>query len=342
MQLALPSDSKATYVSRLMIAGMAVAGASLFAMTAPTPTGPLVQQRDVKLAAGELDWSTVIFDTEANLADLQTEATKGSTDLSTALGNVSEHFGTQITDALTGFESGIQNSLYGGWYGSDDGYVFGLLGGTVTNPATGISETNSLIGLLSADFQAGNSEQAYSDVNAYMLEVTDHTLRPLLSPLVDETSDSGVTTNSIPVELSQIQTSLLQTFGDYNELKDGLQSVLSPEITAQLVLTKDLDTISADFTAGDTTQGMSDLNNLSSDVFGALINGADVGTNPVDGSPQFFSGLLGDGSLLQHLVLTWPEQFVTALGTLGESTTSLTADAVGSAVPDLFTGLLSF
>jgi hypothetical protein len=325
-----------------MIAGVAVAGASLFAMTAPTPAGPQVQHRDVQLTAGELDWSTVISDTEANLADLQTEAAKGSTDLSTALGNVSEHFGTQITDALTGFESGIQNSLYGGWYGSDDGYVFGLFGGTVTNPATGISETNSLIGLLSADFQAGNSEQAYSDFNAYTLEVTDHTLRPLLSPLVDETSDSGVTTNSIPVELSQIQTSLLQTFGDYNELRDGLKALLSPEITAQLVLTKDLDTISADFTAGDTTQGMSDLNNLSSDVFGALINGADVGTNPVDGSPQFFSGLLGDSSLLQHLVLTWPEQFVTALGTLGESTTALTADAVGSTVPDLFTGLLSF
>jgi hypothetical protein len=324
-----------------MIAGVAVAGASLFAMTAPTPTGPQVRHRDVQLTAGELDWSTVISDTEANLADLQTEAAKGSTDLSTALGNVSEHFGTQITDALTGFESGIQNSLYGGWYGSDDGYVFGLFGGTVTNPATGISETNSLIGLLSADFQAGNSEQAYSDFNAYTLEVTDHTLRPLLSPLVDETSDSGVTTNSIPVELSQIQTSLLQTFGDYNELRDGLKALLSPEITAQLVLTKDLDTISADFTAGDTTQGMSDLNNLSSDVFGALINGADVGTNPVDGSPQFFSGLLGDSSLLQHLVLTWPEQFVTALGTLGESTTALTADAVGSTVPDLFTGLLS-
>ena len=342
MQLAFPSDSKAAYTSRLMIAGAAVAGASLFAMNAPTPAGPQVQHRDVQLTAGELDWATVISDTEANLADLQTEAAKGSTDLSTALGNVSEHFGTQITDALTGFETGIQNSVYGGWYGSDDGYVFGLFGGTVTNPATGISETNSLIGLLSADFQAGNSEQAYSDFNAYTLEVTDHTLRPLLSPLVDETSDSGVTTNSIPVELSQIQTSLLQTFGDYNELRDGLKALLSPEITAQLVLTKDLDTISADFTAGGTTQGMSDLNNLSSDVFGALINGADVGTNPVDGSPQFFSGLLGDGSLLQHLVLTWPEQFVTALGTLGESTTSLTADAVGSSVPDLVTGLLSF
>jgi hypothetical protein len=317
VQLALPSDSKTAYLSRLMIAGVAVAGASLFAMGSADSTAPQVRHAAIKLTAGELDWSTVISDTEANLADLQTEAAKGSTDLSTALGNVSEHFGTQITDALTGFESGIQNSLYGGWYGSDDGYVFGLFGGTVTNPDTGISETNSLIGLLSADFQAGNSEQAYSDFNAYTLEVTDHTLRPLLSPLVDETSDSGVTTNSIPVELSQIQTNLLQTFGDYNELRDGLKALLSPEITAQLVLTKDLDTISADFTAGDTTQGMSDLNNLSSDVFGALINGADVGTNPVDGSPQFFSGLLGDGSLLQSLLLTWPEQFVTALGSLG-------------------------
>jgi hypothetical protein len=314
VQLALPSDSKAAYTRRLMIAGAAVAGASLFAMTVPTPVGPQIRHRDVQLTAGELDWATVISDAQANLADLQTEAAKGSTELSTALGNVSDHFGTQITDALTGVESGIQNSLYGGWYGSDDGYVFGLFGGTVTNPATGISETNSLIGLLSADFQAGHAEQAYSDFNAYTLEVTDHTLRPLLSPFVDETDDSGVTTNSIPVELSQIQTNLLQTFGDYNELKDALQSVLSPEITAQLVLTQDLDTIGADFTAGDTTQGLSDLNNLSSDVFGALLNGADVGTNPVDGLPQFFSGLLSDGSLLEHLALTWPEQFVTALG----------------------------
>jgi hypothetical protein len=300
-----------------MIAGVAVAGTSLFAMNAPTPAGPQVQHRAVKLAAGELDWATVISDAQANLVGLQGDALKGGGDLSTALGNVSDHFGTQITDALTGFESGIQNALYGGWYGGDDGYVFGLFGGTVTNPATGISETNSLIGLLSADFQAGNSEQAYSDFNAYTLEVTDHTLNPLLAPLVDETDDSGVTTYSIPVELSQIQTNLLQTFGDYDELKGALQSVLSPEITAQLVLTQDLDTIAADFAANNTTQGMSDLNNLSSDVFGALLNGADVGTNPVDGMPQFFSGLLSDGSLLQSLLLTWPEQFVTALGSLG-------------------------
>src|SRR5271168_1410283 len=217
-----------------MIAGVAVAGASLFAMNAPTPTGPLVQQRDVKLAAGEVDWTTFLANVNDNLATLQSEgATKGSTDLSTALGNVSENFSTQITTALTGFESGIQNSLYGGWFGDDDGYVFGLFGGTVTNPDTGVSETNSLLGLLSGDFQAGNTEQAFSDLNAWELETVDHTLNPLLSPLVNETSDSGVTTYGIPFELSQVHTNLLGTFADYDELKDALQSVLSPEITTQ-------------------------------------------------------------------------------------------------------------
>lgn len=317
MQLALPSDSKATYVSRLMIAGVAVAGASLSAMNAPTPSGPQVQHRTVKLAATEVDWSTVISDAEANLTELQSEGAKGSADLSTALGNVSESFGTQISTALTGFETGIQNSLDGGWYGDDDGYVFGLFGGTVTNPATGISETGSLLQQLSTDFQGGNTLQAFSDFNAWSLETVDHTLNPLLAPIVDETSDSGVTTYSIPVELSQVQTNLLETFGDYDELKAALQSVLSPEISAMFALTNDVDTIGTEFAAGDTTQGLSDLNNLSSDVIGALVNGYDAGTNPFDGAEELFPGLLNDGSLLQSLLLTWPEQFVTALGSLG-------------------------
>jgi hypothetical protein len=326
-------------LNRLAIAGAAVVGAGFIAMNPATPAGPPVQHHDVQLAAAEIDWATVIADTQANLAALHSDAVTGGGDLSTALGNVSEHFGSQITSALSGFATGVENALYGGWYGGDDGYVFGLFGGTVMGPDGPM--TNSLLGLLSADFQAGNSEQAFSDVNAYTLEVIDHTLRPLLSPFVDETS-GGVTNYSIPVELSQIQTNLLQTFGDYDELRDGLKALLSPEITAQLILTQDLDTIKADFAAGDSAQGMSDLHNLSSDVFGAFINGADVGTNPVDGSQQFFSGLLGDGSILQHLVLTWPEQFVTALGSLGESASAVTADTLGSSAPDLFTGLLSF
>jgi hypothetical protein len=331
------SRPKRAFANRIMFAGCAIVGAGLFAMNAPMVGGPLVQHRDVVLAAvDEVDWASVIATAQQNLVDLQADATQGGTDLSTALGNVQDAFSAQITNALTGFGTGIQNAFYGGWYGGDDGYVYGLFGGTVNGPDGPM--TNSLIGLLTADFQAGQVEQAYSDFNAYTLEVTDHTLKPLLSALVDETS-GGVTTHGIPFELSTIQTNLLNTFADYNELKDGLKALLSPEITTQLVLTKDLDTIFADFAGGDNAQGLSDLNNLSSDVFGAFLNGADVGTNPVDNSMQFFSGLLGDGSLLQHLVLTWPEQIVTALGSLGESSTTLTTDAVSSTVPDLVTGL---
>ncbi|WP_428338613.1 hypothetical protein [Mycobacterium sp.] len=117
--------------------------------------------------------------------------------------------------------------------------------------------------------------------------------------------------------------------------------MLSPEITAQFALTQDLDAISTEFAAGNSTQGISDLNNLSSDVLGALINGYDVGTNPADHSPQFFAGLLGDGSLLQHLALTWPEQIATALGSLGETPVAA-GEAVTSVAPDFLTGLLSF
>jgi hypothetical protein len=317
VQLAFPSDSKTAHVSRLMIAGVAVAGASLFAMNAPTPAGPQVQHRAVQLTAGEVDWPSVVTSAEQNLQALETGAATADGELSTALGNVSEHFGTQISTALTGFETGIQNSLDGGWYGGDDGYVFGLFGGTVTNPATGISETGSLLQQLSTDFQGGNTLQAFSDFNAWSLETVDHTLNPLLSPIVDETSDSGATTYSIPVELSQVQTNLLETFGNYNELKAGAESVLSPEISSLLAFTKDLDTIGTEFAGGNTTQGLSDLNNLSSDVIGALVNGYDAGTNPFNGAEELFPGLLNDGSLLQSLLLTWPEQFVTALGSLG-------------------------
>ena len=146
MQLALPSDSKAAYVSRLMIAGVAVAGASLFAMNAPTPTGPQVQHRDVKLAAGEVDWSTVICrrGSQPDGPSKAEAATAKHRPVDGARQRVGR-FGTQISTALTGFETGIQNALDGGWYGGDDGYVFGLFGGTVTDPATGISETGSLL-----------------------------------------------------------------------------------------------------------------------------------------------------------------------------------------------------
>ena len=344
MQLALPSHSKTALVSRLIIAGVAVAGASLFAMNAPTPAGPLVQHRDVKLAAGEVDWTTFLANVNDNLATLESEGATSSTELSTALGNVSDAFSTQISTALTGFDTGINNALFGGWYGGDDGYVFGLFGGegVAGGPTPGI--TGSLIDVLSKDFAAistnpNGSEQLFSDINAYELELLDHTLKPLLAPLLDETT-KGVTTLSIPVELSQIQTNLLQAFGDYNELKGFSETLLSPEISGMFALSTDLDNINVAMAAGDSALVSTDLNNLPSDVLNAIVNGYDAGVNPVDGSENLFPGLISAGSFLDELYTTWTEQFVTALGSLGaDSASSVAAESVSTALPDLFTGL---
>jgi hypothetical protein len=148
------------------------------------------------------------------------------------------------------------------------------------------------------------------------LELLDHTMKPLLSPLLDETS-GGATTYSIPVELSQVQTNLLETFGNYNELKELAQTVLSPEISGMFALSNDVQNISTEFAAGNTTLGLSDLNNLSSDVIGALVNGYDAGTNPFNGAAELFPGLINTGSFLDELYTTWTEQFITALGSLG-------------------------
>jgi hypothetical protein len=231
-------------------------------MNAPASTGSLVQHRDVKLAAGEVDWTTFLSNTADSLSTLQSEAGTSSTELSTALGNVSDAFSTQISGALTGFDTGINNALFGGWYGSDDGYVFGLFGGepVLGGPTSGI--TGSLLTVLSNDFanistNPNGSEQLFSDLNNYELELLDHTLKPLLAPLLDETT-KGVTTLSIPVELSQIQTNLLTAFGDYNELKGVSETVLSPEISGVFALTSDLDTISAAFTSGDSATAMTE------------------------------------------------------------------------------------
>jgi hypothetical protein len=344
VHLALPSSSKAAHASRVLIAGFAVAGAGLFAMNAPAATGPLVQHRDVKLASGEVDWTTFLTNVNDNLATLQTEGATSSTELSTALGNVSDVFSTQISTALTGFDTGINNALFGGWYGGDDGYVFGIFGGepVLGGPTPGI--TGSLIETLSNDFQnlstnPNGSEQLFSDFNNFTLELLDHTAKPLLGPLLDETS-GGVTTYSIPVELSQIQTNLLEQFGTYNELKDLAQTVLSPELSGFFALTSDLDSISAASAAGDSATAMTDLNNLGSDVLNAIVNGYDAGINPVDGSENLFPGLINAGSFLDELYTTFTQQFIDALGTLGaDSASSVAAESVSTALPDLFTGL---
>ena len=65
------------------------------------------------------------------------------------------------------------------------------------------------------------------------------------------------------------------------------------------------------------------------------------GMNPVNGVENLFPGLSNTGSFLDELYTTWTQQFIDALGTLGE-TPAVAGEAVGSSVPGLLTGLLSF
>src|SRR6201996_928263 len=140
---------------KVLIAGVALAGAGLIAANPGAPTLPTVQHQAVQLTAGEEDWSQVLTASEDNLTTLESEATTANSDLSSALSTELSGFETQISTAFTGAETGLQNSIDGGWYGSDDGYVFGLFGGTVTDPANGVSETGSTLQEVSTALDQG-------------------------------------------------------------------------------------------------------------------------------------------------------------------------------------------
>jgi hypothetical protein len=310
VQLAQTSDS-INRANRLLIAGIALAGAGLIVVNPVAPTLPNVQHRAVQLTAGEQDWTQVVATAQDNLTTLESEAATANSDLSSAISTELSGFETQISTALTGAETGLQNSIDGGWFGDDDGFVFGLLGGSVTDPDTGVTETGSTLEEITTALDQGNLLNAFSYFDTWSLETVDHTLFPLLSPLVTEfNDDTGVTTLSIPDQLLQTFTNEYTSFVSYSDLKALLNAVSSPELSVAFGLSADLDGIATDVSSGNIDQALTDIGNLPSDLTGDLLNGW---TDPVAGS-EAFTGLLNGGSLLEELLVTLPEQFVTALG----------------------------
>jgi hypothetical protein len=336
----VPLSQMAVHKNRLLVAALAAVGASLIAANPMTPGIDLsdVQHRAVKLMAGEETWSEVVAAAETNLSDLQTHAATASTELSTASTGLSNEFTGEFTNAFSGFESGVQNAIDGGFYGGDDGYVEGLLPGVINAGPDAPYASIGTLAEVSNALQAGDSEQAFSYLDTYFLETLDHTLQPLLSPLLDETSGYGATattTLSIPVELSQLQTNLLETFGTYNELKSFGDATLSPFLGAGFGLFQDIGNIQTDLAGGDYSQALTDLTNLPSDVTGDFLNGFPSAAEPFTGLISF-SDNPADASILQDLLVVWPEQLAQALT---ESTTTAAAESVSTALPDLFGGL---
>ena len=310
MQLAQTADS-IDRANRLLIAGIALAGAGLIVVSPVAPTQPNVQHRAVQLTAGEQDLTQVLATAQDNLTTLESEAATANSDLSSAISTELSGFETQISTALTGAETGLQNSIDGGWFGDDDGFVFGLFGGSVTDPDTGVTETGSTLQEITTALDQGNLLNAFSYFDTWSLETVDHTLFPLLSPLVTEfNDDTGVTTLSIPGQLLQTFTNEYTSFVSYSDLKALLNAVSSPELSVAFGLSADLDGIATDVSSGNIDQALTDIGNLPSDLTGDLLNGW---TDPVAGS-EAFTGLLNGGSLLEELLVTLPEQFVTALG----------------------------
>jgi hypothetical protein len=318
-------------VNQLLLASVAMAGAGLIAANPMAPSLPDIQHRAVRLTAGEEDWTQVLTTAEDNLTTLESEAATANSELSSAISTELSGFETQISTAFTGVESGLQNSIDGGWYGSDDGYVFGLFGGSVSGP-DGI-ETGSTLQEISTALDQGNLFDAFSYFDTWSLETADHTLRYLVEPFLSVTSQ-GETTESLGAQLLQTFTNVYEEFGTYTNLKDFSDALLSPPLGVAFGLAGDLDTIATDLSSGNIDQALTDIGNLPSDLTGDALNGfVDPFSN---GEP--FAGLLASGGVLDELLVTFPEQLATALG---ESTAPEPADAVAAILPDLAT-LLSF
>jgi hypothetical protein len=332
VQLAQSADS-INRPHRLLLAGVAVMGAGVIAVNPVAPTLPHIRHIAVQLTAGEQDWAQVLATAEDNLATLESQAATANSDLSTAISTEFGGYGDQVGTALTGAESGFENAFYGGWYGSDDGYVFGLFGGSVTDTATGVTMTGSTLEEIATALGQGNLFDAFSYFDTWSLEFADHTLRYLVEPLLSVTSH-GTTTESLAAQLLQTFTNVYEEFGTYTNLKDLSDGLLSPPLGIAFGLTGDLDTIATDISSGNIDQALTDIGNLPSDLTGDVLNGfVDPYSN---GEP--FAGLLASGGVLDELLVTFPEQLVTALG---ESTAPESGAAVATALPDLLSGLFS-
>jgi hypothetical protein len=256
-------------------------------------------------------------------------------------------YGSLIGTGLSGAATSLQNALNGGWYGGDDGFVFGLFGGTVT--ANGVTESGSTLQEIIGALQQGNAFNAFSYGEEWALEVIDHTLKPLLSPFLN-TAKVGATpsatipgeilqalTNAaatlptpIPAELLQSLTNVTATFLSYPQLKALGDAILAPALSVGFGLIGGLSTIAADASSGNLAQALTDVLKTPADLAGDLLNGyvfPNATTNPT-GLP--FTGLLNAGSLIEDVLSTWPKELAAALTLTPVTTTATTTTAAAT------------
>lgn len=337
------SGAAATRVNKFLIAGVAVAGAATIAVNPAmsniatevqhSAAAAEIQHRSVQLTSDISDvlgdYTNVVSQTGANLQALGSDAGVAIPALLQAIGANLSGYGSLIGTALTGAGTSLQNALYGGWYGGDDGYVFGLFGGTVTG--AGVTESGSTLQEVFNALKQGNVFNAFSYLEEWSLEVLDHTLKPLLSPILNTAKAGAVATATIPGEILQTLSNVTSTMFTYSNLKALAETVMSPALSVAFGLLGDLSKIGSDVTSAKIGTAVADVLKVPADLVGDLLNGyvyVNATTNPTN---QPFTGLLNSGSLLQDLLVTWPKQLATALGLAKSTTTAAATNATVSA-----------
>lgn len=121
---------------KLLLAGAAIVGAGLIATNPVAPslvaTSTLAeaQHRAVELTNGLGDvlgdYEDVASQALINLQTLGGGAELAIPGLLQQMGTNLSGYGGLFSAALSGTQTGLQNAFYGGWYGGDDGFVFGL------------------------------------------------------------------------------------------------------------------------------------------------------------------------------------------------------------------------
>jgi hypothetical protein len=312
------------HVNRLMAAGVAVVGASLIAVNplAPNVAADIqhnvvteLQHRAVQLTSGGTDvigaYGDIFGQTSANLQAL---ASQGSQAYSTLLGQTGANLsgtGNLLGSALQGAQVGLQNSLYGGWYGGDDGFVFGLFGGTVTH--AGVTESGSTLQEISSSLSQGNLFNALAYADEWYLETLDHTGKSLLSPLLSTAKTGAPATPTLANTFLTTLNNVTNTFLTYANLKNLANGLLSPAISVTFGTVFEAGQVGSDVGSLNFPAALADTLKAPGDVAGDLLNGF-VYPGQFNPTGSHFAGLLNNGSVLQDLLVTWPNQLAYALG----------------------------
>ncbi len=351
MQLALSSDLSGQGLRagsrKFMAAGVAVIGASLIAANplAPNVAADIdhriaveVQHRAVQLTTSGSDvvgaYDNLVGQTTANLQALVGEAGVAYPNLLNQIGANLQGTGNLFGTALQGAGVGLQNSLYGGWYGSDDGYVFGLFGGTVTH--AGVTKSGSTLAEIVSSFQQGSAFNAFGYIDEWWLETLDHTGKSLLSPLLNTAKVGATPSPTLFNTFGQTMGNVFNTLLTYSNLKTLANGLLSPPLSVAFGLLLDGGNIGADLSSLNLAGALADIAKAPADIVGDLVNGF-VYPGPFNPTGQAFAGLVNNGSLLQSLLYTWPNQLASALGAQG--TGAATSAAASSFAASLSGGL---